>query len=290
MMTVKQVSELTGVSIRTLQFYDEIGLLKPTKVSDAGYRLYDDSALESLQQILFFKELDFTLKEIRAIIGNPKFDPVTAFQKQRELIELKRNRLNSLLGLLDRLIQGERCMEFKDFDLSGYFRVLKEFRETHTEEIGERFGSVEAFDEMVSDLESRGGSLAEMAALAYGSTGQYADAMRKNLGSYLENGPSVSPAAVEGLIDRTETLTRALTADLARDPASPEVQKIVRELVSFTNECNSGIDMGENYWPFLADTYLTNPVYIEVNDKKYGAGASKFIGRALKALLGEESF
>ena len=60
MMTVKQVSSLTGVSIRTLQFYDEIGLFKPTRITDAGYRLYDDEALEILQQILFFKELDFT--------------------------------------------------------------------------------------------------------------------------------------------------------------------------------------------------------------------------------------
>ena len=62
MRTVKQVSAITGVSVRTLQFYDEIGLFKPTRITDAGYRLYDDNALEILQQILFFKELDFTLK------------------------------------------------------------------------------------------------------------------------------------------------------------------------------------------------------------------------------------
>ena len=63
MMTVKQVSVLTGVSVRTLQFYDEIGLLKPTQMTESGYRLYDESALEVLQQILFFKELDFTLRK-----------------------------------------------------------------------------------------------------------------------------------------------------------------------------------------------------------------------------------
>lgn len=74
MRTVKQVSALTGVSVRTLQFYDEIGLLKPTSVTEAGYRLYGDGALEVLQQILFFKELDFSLKEIKAILENPSFD------------------------------------------------------------------------------------------------------------------------------------------------------------------------------------------------------------------------
>lgn len=86
MMTVKQVSVLTGVSVRTLQFYDEIGLLKPTQMTESGYRLYDESALEVLQQILFFKELDFTLKEIKVIMENPQFDKKAAFEKQKELI------------------------------------------------------------------------------------------------------------------------------------------------------------------------------------------------------------
>ena len=71
MMTVKQMSSLTGVSVRTLQFYDEIGLLNPTQVTEAGYRMYDENTLAVLQQILFFKELDFTLKEIKAIMASP---------------------------------------------------------------------------------------------------------------------------------------------------------------------------------------------------------------------------
>lgn len=86
MMTVKQVALLTGVSVRTLQFYDEIGLLKPTKLTDAGYRLYDEDSLEVLQQILFFKELDFTLKEIKGIMDNPLFDRKAVFEKQRALM------------------------------------------------------------------------------------------------------------------------------------------------------------------------------------------------------------
>ena len=67
MRTVKEISELTGISVRTLHYYDEIGLLKPTQKSDAGYRLYDDRALEILQQILFFREFDIPLKEIKAV-------------------------------------------------------------------------------------------------------------------------------------------------------------------------------------------------------------------------------
>ena len=73
-MTVNEVSKLTGVSIRTLQYYDKIGLLKPTGYTKAGYRLYDDTALERLQQILLFRELEFSLKEIKEIIESPSFD------------------------------------------------------------------------------------------------------------------------------------------------------------------------------------------------------------------------
>ena len=96
MMTVKQMSSLTGVSVRTLQFYDEIGLLKPTQVTEAGYRMYDENTLAVLQQILFFKELDFTLKEIKAIMASPLYDRKDAFEKQRELIQIKRDRLNAV--------------------------------------------------------------------------------------------------------------------------------------------------------------------------------------------------
>ena len=74
MMTVNEVSKLSGVSIRTLHYYDTIGLLRPTEVTDAGYRLYDDAALERLQQILLFRELEFPLKEIKEMMDAPGFD------------------------------------------------------------------------------------------------------------------------------------------------------------------------------------------------------------------------
>jgi DNA-binding transcriptional MerR regulator len=123
MRTVKQVSELTGISIRTIQYYDEIGLLKPSKVTEAGYRMYDDDSLELLQQILFFKELDFQLKDIKRITQNPTYDKKKALQNQKELIQVKRNRLDGLLELLDKLIEGEKCMSFKEFDMSEYFSL-----------------------------------------------------------------------------------------------------------------------------------------------------------------------
>ena len=90
MMTVNEVSKLTGVSIRTLQYYDNIGLLKPAEYTESGYRLYDDTALETLQQILLFRELEFPLKEIKTIIGSSDFDKDKALNQQIELLTLKK--------------------------------------------------------------------------------------------------------------------------------------------------------------------------------------------------------
>ncbi|MBT9776096.1 MerR family transcriptional regulator [Clostridium sp. MCC353] len=285
MMTVKQVSALTGVSVRTLQFYDEIGLFKPTTVTDAGYRLYDENALEILQQILFFKELDFTLKEIKTIMENPQFDKTEAFAKQRELILIKRDRLNNLLKLLDKLVKGEKCMDFKDFDMSGYFRILADFKTTHRDKIIKQLGNMENFDDMISDLKSREDEIAEMAINQYGSLENYTKAMKKSLADFLDNGPSVDPSEVNSLLDRSNALTRKLTADLTKDVSSPEIREITGELITYVNECSRGMDMGENYWPNMADLYISSPAYIQATDKQYGEGASKYIGFAIKAYL-----
>ena len=285
MMTVKQVANLTGVSVRTLQFYDEIGLLKPAGLTEAGYRLYDENTLETLQQILFFKELDFTLKEVKTIMENPQFNKAAVFKKQRELIQLKRDRLNGMLELLDKLIHGEMCMDFKEFDMSKYFQALSEFKATHTDEIIKQLGSMEQFDEMLSALQSHEDEIASQAVRQYGSIENYTKAMKEGFQKYLSEGPAVSETEVTGIMEQTELLTKRLTADLSRDTASPEVQKAVSNLIAFCEETNKGIDMGENYWSFTAESYQSNPIYIEANDRKYGVGASKFIGNAIKEYL-----
>lgn len=96
MRTVKQVSDLTGISVRALHYYDEIGLLKPSEITEAGYRLYDDEALKILQQILFFKELDIPLKDVKEIMLSPYFDKMQALKNQKKLLLLKRKRLEWL--------------------------------------------------------------------------------------------------------------------------------------------------------------------------------------------------
>ena len=285
MMTVKQVANLTGVSVRTLQFYDEIGLLKPAGLTEAGYRLYDENTLETLQQILFFKELDFTLKEVKTIMENPQFDKMNAFIKQRELIQLKRDRLNALIELLDKLSKGEKCMDFKKFDMTDYFNALNEYRQNNSEEIVKQFGSLESFDEMLTMMRSREDEIGEMAVKQYGSIENYTKAAQKNLARFLADGPAFSRTEALSLAEKTEALTRKLTADLTKDPADPGIREITAGLITLTEESNKGTDMGDNYWEFMAELYRTNPAYIEANDKKYGPGASEFISKAIKACL-----
>lgn len=100
MKTVKDVSAITGISIRALRYYDEIGLLKPTEFTDSGYRLYDNKALEKLQEIMFFRELDIPLEEIKKIMDNPNYDKEQILLTQKTLLEHKRNRLNGIIELI----------------------------------------------------------------------------------------------------------------------------------------------------------------------------------------------
>ncbi|MGN0352462.1 MAG: MerR family transcriptional regulator [Roseburia sp.] len=117
MMTVNEVSKLTGVSIRTLQYYDKIGLLNPTGYTQAGYRLYDDTALEKLQQILLFRELEFPLKDIKKIIESPSFDRNKALEQQITLLTLKKEHLENLIDLARGIkMIGVKNMDFSAFD------------------------------------------------------------------------------------------------------------------------------------------------------------------------------
>lgn len=119
MRTVHEVSGLAGVSIRTLQYYDKIGLLRPAGYTDAGYRLYDDTDLERLQQILLFRELEFPLKEIRKIMESPDYDRDRALEQQIALLTLKKEHLENLIELARGIKEtGGNTMDFSAFDTS----------------------------------------------------------------------------------------------------------------------------------------------------------------------------
>lgn len=137
MMTVHEVSRLAGVSIRTLQYYDRIGLLHPAGYTDAGYRLYDDTDLERLRHILLFRELEFPLKDIKAIINSPDFDRSKALEQQIELLKLKKEHIENLMNFAIGIkMLGVKQMDFKAFDrskLDEYSRRAKELYGNTTE-------------------------------------------------------------------------------------------------------------------------------------------------------------
>lgn len=212
-LSVGAMAELSGVSVRTLHYYDEIGLLRPELVSESGYRYYGEAALERLQQILFYREMDFSLKEIRAILSDPHYNRQEALRRQQHLLRLKRARLDRLLGLLESNLKGEKTMEFQEFD-SG---ELDRTREAYAAEAKARWGDTEAWRES----QDRAKGLTEAGRVT--------------------------------LHKEMDGIFRAFAELAGRDPASPEVQAVLTGWQTFiTDHCYQCTDeilsgLGELY-------------------------------------------
>ena len=142
-MKINEAARLAGVSERTLRYYDRIGLLRPSGMTESGYRLYDDDALRRLQQILFFRELGFPLAQIREIMDSPGYDMNEALRRHRLLLVAERDRLNGLIDLAERTLKGENDMSFDAFDRSGIDRQ----RDAYAEEARRRWGGTDAYAE-----------------------------------------------------------------------------------------------------------------------------------------------
>lgn len=158
MMTVKEVSRLAGVSVRTLQYYDKIGLLRPAAYTACGYRLYDRADLEKLQQILLFRELEFPLKQIKEILSAPDFDRGRALDQQIEMLQLKKEHLENLILFARGIkLMGVKTMDFSAFDT----RKLEEY----AERAKEQWGKTVAYKEFENKSKGRSAE-AEKAAAA----------------------------------------------------------------------------------------------------------------------------
>lgn len=142
-MKISELAKITGITVRTLHYYDEIGLLKPNEITEAGYRLYYSDSLEKLQQILFFRELDFSLNEIKEIMNNPTYDKKEALKNHKELLIQKRQRIDGLINLVDNIIKGENIMSFKEFDMTE----IEDVKKKYAEEVKNRWGNTEAYKE-----------------------------------------------------------------------------------------------------------------------------------------------
>lgn len=149
MKTVKEVSQLSGVSVRTLHYYDEINLLTPSFIAENGYRYYDNEAFEKLQEILLFRELEFPLKEIKKIVGNVAYDREAVLKDQIRLLELKKKHLEKVIQHAKTLQQkGENYMNFEVFDKSALLAFQEEAKE--------RWGNTAAFQEFSAKTNQEG--------------------------------------------------------------------------------------------------------------------------------------
>lgn len=292
MRTVKQVSDLTGISVRALHYYDEIGLLKPSEITETGYRLYDDEALKTLQQILFFKELDMPLKEVKDIMTSPYFDKMESLKNQKKLLMLKQKRLNGLIKLINKTLKGEGTMNFKEFDMSEYYNVLEEFKIEHEDIVIKMYGSLDKYNKLIKTCKAKEDEIAKEAIKQYGSIEKYAKAVKNNLTnatlSLAEQYDKFKKDCLEDKHPKLKDLFKKLTADLSKDTSSKEIQEIAEEIVSTAKKDYEAFksERGDNYWYYMVKTYSILPEWIEAFDGKYGSGASKYIGEALKKCPG----
>ena len=276
MRTVKEISELTGISVRTLHYYDEIGLLKPTQKSDAGYRLYDDRALEILQQILFFREFDIPLKEIKAVLDNPALERNQILQVQRKMLVTKKERMERLIASIDDILKGENKMDFTIFtktEVEEMFQTMLEHMPENMRNIAiKEFGSIEQWKkhymEVVSSEEMQKG-YAKVVEW-YGGKDKFLSVART----------PVSKEVAESYNKRIEAILQKLIAKQNCDIDSFEVKELVGEY-GFVMKQLAQIKEEKGF--MMAQTqYYRNEQIKPMIDEKYGEGASDFFAQAIE--------
>ena len=278
MRTVKEISDLTGISVRTLHYYDEIGLLKPTKKSDAGYRLYDDKALETLQQVLFFREFDIPLKEIKAVMENPVLERNQILQMQRKMLVAKKERMERLINSIDDILKGDNKMDFAIFsktEVEEMFQTMIEDMPANMKNLAvKEFGSVEEWKkhyiEVVSSEEMQKG---------YAKVVEWYGGKEKFLS--VANSP-ISKEVAESYNKRIEGILQKLIEKRNCDVNSSEVKKIVKEYGLVMKEL-SQIKNEEEFMLAQAQYYRNEKIKPMI-DEKYGKGASEFFSQAIEAV------
>ena len=273
-MTVKEVSKLTGVSVRMLHYYDKIGLFKPSKINESGYRLYDDNDLSTLQQILFFKELEVPLKDIKDIMNSPYFDKIKTLENQKKLLTLKRDRLNGLIELIDKTIKGENAMSFEEFDTSEFYKVWEDYRNENKERVIETFGSNEKFDEMIEAMHENEDVMLKEAVKVYGGMKNYIQAIKEQL-----NNKALSKVGDESRRYKKDILKDSNSDKLIQETAF-KISKVSKRDYDIFND-----DKGDNHWYSIITTIHIDPLYKEKFDNKFGEGASEFTAEVFKISL-----
>lgn len=277
MKTVKEVSERTNISVRTLHYYDEIGLLKPSSYSEGGYRLYDDKALERLQQILFFREFDMPLLDIREIMDNPDLDRDSILVTQKRMLEIKRDRLNRLISGISDILRGENKMDFEMFSKKEmdemYQAVVANMGEEQLQVMKEKYGSLEKFREQF--LEKASGQDAQQnfrkVVEWYKNKDKAMDAVKNPAGVEV----------MEAYRNRIDGIYKKLAEKIGTDVSSFEVKSLIGEL-DFVSKQLYQMDDVKELMLEIADSYEKNEDMRKSMDAPYGNGTAAFLGKAVR--------
>ncbi len=242
-MLINEIAKLADVSVRTLHYYDEIGLLKPSAVDEQnGYRFYDEDSLERLQAILFYRELDFPLKDISKLLSSPNYDRNKALTEQKYLLTLKKERLERLIFALDSLMKGENIVNLEVFDNSEFEAA----REKYAAEAKEKWGNTDAYKEHSAKTSAY--SKEKWAEVNGGM-----EALMKEFAECKKGGANPEDSAAQSLVEKWQNF-------------------ITENFYTCTKEILSGL--GEMY---SADERFA------ANIDKYGEGTAQFMTDAIRA-------
>lgn len=276
MKTIKEVSAITGLSIRTLRYYDEIGLLKPTKLTEAGYRLYDSRALEKLQEILFFRELEIPLGDIKKILDNPSLDKEQILLAQKSMLEKKRNRLDSIIELITDRMKGVNAMSFSEFNKNDVTIIIEKMKKELSEEQFNQFmkeyggGSVEAYQEKLQQALNEENNKASLLKW-YGGKEKVIEGCAP-----IQN--------MEELRKAFDELLQEFSAHIGCDGDDRE-REMVAELADLYKQMLN-MDNARNYLLDLAGEYLQNGKIAKVQDEQYGKGTTRYMAEAIRRYYG----
>ncbi len=276
MMTIKGISTLTGISTRTLRYYDSIGLLCPTEKTEAGYRLYDENALERLQQILYFRELDFPLKSIKEIIENPTLDRLEILQMQKEMLLKEKRHLECLIVSIDQTVQGTNAMDFSVFskdETEELFQSMLDHMPENMKEIAlEEFGSVDQWREHYIEAVSKEKVQKQYAKMVewYGGKEAYISSVKN----------PVSKEVAESYQKRIDHILEKLSSKQNLDVSCFEVHELVAEygfvmkqLLQLKDEKGMMLAQAKSY---------EDDKSREILDEEYGNGFAEFMVRAIR--------
>ena len=278
MKTVKEVSMITGVSIRTLRYYDEIGLLKPTKLTESGYRLYDSKALEKLQEILFFKELEIPLSDIKKIMDTPNYDKEQILRTQKNLLEQKRNRLNGIIELITDVMKGVNTMSFEAFSNDEVQKIVNHTIECMSKENMEeqlkKFGSLENYKEHLSSGFANEQAMADLVKW-YGSKEKAMEAIMQSTGDAAE---------IKQEQDENAKIYELFMS--AKESGNMDLERSAVELLAENYKKMFALDNARSILLDLSKEYLQNSKLAEVTDSQFGIGCSEYVANAIKRYYG----